>query len=433
LVEDARRRAPVLDAFIGGQSEEVFVKNLENVQGDERDHIVVSIGYGPRVPNGRLDSMNFGPVSTDGGPRRLNVLFTRARYRCEIFCSFDPRDIDTERARSDGVRVLKQFLDYAETGILDQRRPTGKDPDSPFEEDVARVVRLLGFTADAQVGTVGFKIDLGVRDPALPGRYILAVECDGATYHGALWARERDRLRQEVLEAQGWRFHRIWSTDWFYRRPREIERLRLALEDARARNGRADPQIRSAVTKVTETPVALASPPSFRPKPYALARLSITRGGDPHTLSPGEMAAYVKKIVEIEGPIHEEEIARRVADLFGKERAGSRIQVATRAALKHLRSRGEDCKCEDGFWFTPGQQKAPELRDRSDAPISLQRAAMLPPIEIRAAILKVKEQNGSVSQDDLAIGVARLFGFSRTGSELRARILEVGRLMENNK
>jgi superfamily I DNA and/or RNA helicase len=238
LIDEARRRESVLDSFLGDQADETFVKNLENVQGDERDHIFVSIGYGPRIPGGKLDSMNFGPVSTDSGQRRLNVLFTRARHRCEVICSFEPADIDTNRATSEGVKVLKRFLTYAETGVLDQPALTGRDYDSPFEEDVARVIASLGFLADSQVGTAGFKIDLGVRDPEYPGRYILAVECDGAAYHGALWARERDRLRQEVLESQGWRFHRIWSTDWFYRRPDEIKRLKTVLEAARAKQDR---------------------------------------------------------------------------------------------------------------------------------------------------------------------------------------------------
>ncbi|MGQ0444423.1 MAG: AAA domain-containing protein [Beijerinckiaceae bacterium] len=237
LIEDARRREPALESFLIDQVDETFVKNLENVQGDERDHILVSVGYGPRAAGGWLDSMNFGPVSTDGGQRRLNVLFTRARYRCEVFCSFDPADIDTARATSEGVKVLKRYLTFAEKGILNEPAPTGKDYDSPFEEDVAREIKSFGFLADPQVGTAGFKIDLGVRDPKHLGSYILAVECDGAGYHGALWARERDRLRQEILESQGWRFHRIWSTDWFYRRSEELKRLRAVLEAARTKAG----------------------------------------------------------------------------------------------------------------------------------------------------------------------------------------------------
>jgi very-short-patch-repair endonuclease len=235
LLEFKRRSDDALDVFVReGKAEDVFVKNLENVQGDERDVIFVSVGYGPRVAGGRLDSMGFGPVSAEGGERRLNVLFTRARSRCEIFVSFAASDIDLDRAKGEGPRILKRFLQYAETGILEERVSTSEDADSPFEETVAAVIEGLDYKVDKQVGSAGFKIDLAVRHPDQPGRYMLAVECDGATYHSALWARERDRLRQEVLKNMGWRFHRIWSTDWFYRRGAAIQKLKSALEDAQA-------------------------------------------------------------------------------------------------------------------------------------------------------------------------------------------------------
>jgi hypothetical protein len=177
--------------------------------------------------------MSFGPVNGQGGERRLNVLFTRARVRCEVFASFDPGDIDLSRTGGEGPRIFKRFLEFAKNGRLDESSPTGLEADTPFEEDVADVVRSFGFLADPQVGSAGFRIDLGVRHADKPGTYLLAIECDGATYHSALWARERDRLRQDVLEHLGWRFHRIWSTDWFYNRAAEIERLRTALFDAR--------------------------------------------------------------------------------------------------------------------------------------------------------------------------------------------------------
>jgi len=236
LLEFERRRNSALDALLReGKQEDVFVKNIENVQGDERDFILISIGYGPTLPGGRLSSMNFGPVNWDGGERRLNVLFTRARLRCEVFASFEPADIDLNRTTKTGPRVLKRYLEFAKTGILDEKATLGLDADSPFEEDVAEVIRGLGYEVDHQVGSGGFRIDLGVRNPDRPGQYILAVECDGATYHSALWARERDRLRQGILESLGWRFHRIWSTDWFYRRTAEITRLKSELETARQR------------------------------------------------------------------------------------------------------------------------------------------------------------------------------------------------------
>ena len=153
----------------------------------------------------------------------------RARIRCEVFASFDPGDMDVSRTAGEGPRILKRFLDYAKSGQLEEHSPTGLDADCPFEEDVADVIRSLGFLADPQVGSAGFRIDIGVRHPERPGTYVLAVECDGAAYHSALWARERDRLRQDVLEHLGWKFHRIWSTDWFYNRRAEIERFRQAL------------------------------------------------------------------------------------------------------------------------------------------------------------------------------------------------------------
>ena len=145
LLDMRRRDDDVLDAFLHeGTGEDVFVKNLENVQGDERDVIFVSVGYGPRVAGARLDSVGFGPVSGDGGERRLNVLFTRARSRCEIFCSFAAGDIDPDRARGEGARVLKRFLQYAETGVLEEQISTSQDADSPFEETVASVIEGLG-------------------------------------------------------------------------------------------------------------------------------------------------------------------------------------------------------------------------------------------------------------------------------------------------
>lgn len=166
LLELARRTNPTLDAFLReGQAEDVFVKNIENVQGDERDVILVSVGYGPTTPGGRLSSMSFGPVNGEGGERRLNVLFTRARVRCEVFASFDPGDIDVNRTSGVGPRILKRFLEFAKHGRMDDSSSTGLEADTPFEAGVAEVIRQFGFLADPQVGSAGFRIDIGVRHP----------------------------------------------------------------------------------------------------------------------------------------------------------------------------------------------------------------------------------------------------------------------------
>src|SRR5262249_3679607 len=194
------------------KGERLFVKNLEAVQGDERDVIFISVGYGV-AENQSKPFLNFGPVSRDGGERRLNVLASRAREKCVVFSSITAADIPAD-SEGRGTRMLRALLNFAETGKLSVGRPGGGF-DSPFEEAVARVIREAGFHVHSQVGVSSFRIDLGVIDPPKPGEYILGVECDGAAYHSARSARDRDRLRQEVLEGLGWRLHRIWSTDWF--------------------------------------------------------------------------------------------------------------------------------------------------------------------------------------------------------------------------
>lgn len=429
LLELERRGDEALDEFLReGSAEDAFVKNIENVQGDERDVILISVGYGPATPGGRLASMSFGPVNAEGGERRLNVLFTRARVRCEVFASFDPADIDTSRTIREGPRILKRFLDFAKSGSILDATITGEAAETPFEEDVAEVIQGLGYIADPQVGSAGFRIDLGVRHPDKPGLYILAVECDGAAYHGALWARERDRLRQDVLEHLGWRFHRIWSTDWFYNRAREIERLRQALATARER-AEAGISVKGAnadrVASVLTTDAVLPMPePIFSERkmpPYRRFSERVHSYNEPHEVSRATLAELAKRIIDFEGPIHVEEIARRIAASYGKEKAGSRIVTATREALRRLHSCSE-IRSEDHFWFTAEQANKPPVRDRSDETGATLKAANISLVEICAALELAREDCGDASDDELIRTAARLLGFRRVGSELQARL-----------
>ena len=426
ILEIKRRADPVLDGFLHESgAEDVFVKNIENVQGDERDVILISVGYGPRTAGGRLDSMAFGPVSSDGGERRLNVLFTRARTRCEIFVSFSFNDIVTQRSKGEGPRVLKRFLQFAETGVLEQPKSVSDDFDSPFEENVAAAVETLGYTVEKQIGSAGFKIDLAVRHPDQPGRFMLAIECDGATYHSALWARERDRLRQEILENLGWQFHRIWSTDWFYRRAAQIEALRKALDDAcRDTPQKISTAPASAAPPVTD-PAGAVPPPEFRSPSYELASFPVPDGLEPHEVPVSHAAKIVAAIVLREGPVHEDEIARRVAALFGKDRTGARIVEATKRALQIQKTQSGNIIREGQFWMTQDQADNTPVRSRALMHATLQRPDMVSPREIAAAIRIATEQNGLLSREDLPVAVARLLGFQRTGSDLKVAILAV--------
>jgi very-short-patch-repair endonuclease len=232
-LEMLRRADSSCESFFTAHPDEpFFIKNLENIQGDERDVIYISIGYG-RDTAGKV-TLNFGPLTAKGGERRLNVLISRARQRCEVFTNLTEDDIDLSRTESAGVKSLKTFLKYARTGDL-QAGPqeSGRPADSPFEEEVRLALEAKGYRVAGQVGQAGFFIDLAVVDPDRPGRYLLGIECDGATYHSALSARDRDRLRQQILEGLGWKIHRIWSTDWFHNPAREIERVEAAILAAR--------------------------------------------------------------------------------------------------------------------------------------------------------------------------------------------------------
>ncbi len=227
LLDEELRKNPELERNIAEHGpERLFIKNLENVQGDERDVILFSITYGKDAA-GKM-AMNFGPINQEGGQRRLNVAITRARVGVRIFSSIRPEDIDLSKTRSAGVTDLKNYLEFATKGpraILEQALPTGREPESPLEMEVIHALRDKGWTVHPQVGCSGYRLDMAVVHPEEPGTYLLGIECDGATYHSMPTARDRDRLRQLVLENLGWSLHRIWSSDWWTDPGREIQKL----------------------------------------------------------------------------------------------------------------------------------------------------------------------------------------------------------------
>ena len=209
--------------------ESFFVKNLENVQGDERDVIYIGTVYGPQQPGGRV-YQRFGPINGVAGRRRLNVLFSRAKEQIVTFSSMTAADITADENGNAGAYMLKRWLEYAATGRLEAGEVVDREPDSDFELYVAQQILAMGCEPVHQVGVVGYFIDIGVRHPRYPHGFLMGVECDGATYHSSRSARDRDRLRQEVLEGLGWTLYRVWSTDWFRNPVAEAERLREAIE-----------------------------------------------------------------------------------------------------------------------------------------------------------------------------------------------------------
>jgi len=231
MLDRRLREDPAAIAFqerMKGGQETFFVKNLENVQGDERDVVFISTTYGPDARGNQFQ--RFGPINGANGHRRLNVLFTRAKKRTVVFSSLDPDRLQTTANSPWGLRALKQYLVFARSGILQQPDQGAEQASNDFERAVGAVLKEKGYEVVPQVGVAGFFIDLGVKHPTKPGSYLIGIECDGASYHSGRSARDRDRLRQEILENLGWKLHRIWSTDWFKSRDSEIKRLLNRIE-----------------------------------------------------------------------------------------------------------------------------------------------------------------------------------------------------------
>ena len=234
-IRERRLQNPKLDRFfIEDKEEPFFIKNLENVQGDERDTIIFSIGYAK--DNKGIMYMNFGPLSREGGYRRLNVAITRAKHNVKLVGSIQPTDIDLEKTTSEGVKMLRSYIEFAQQGIvaIENELTYGNaiSFDSPFEESVYDFLQSKGYEVVTQVGCSGFRIDMAVKHPTQNGKFAIGIECDGATYHSSRTARERDRLRQTVLEDMGWVIYRIWSTDWIKDQRNEEEKLLNAIEGA---------------------------------------------------------------------------------------------------------------------------------------------------------------------------------------------------------
>lgn len=443
-VELLRRHNPQAEEFFHAHPHEpFFIKNLENVQGDERDVILISVAYA-KGPSGAPMSMRFGPLGAEGGERRLNVLISRAKRRCEVYASITDEDIDLERGKGKGIFAFKLFLHYARTGRLSMSERTDRAMDSVFEEQVMAALQDRGYQVHPQVGIAGFFIDLAVADDATPGRYLLGIECDGAAYHDSRSARDRDRLRQAVLEDHGWTIHRIWSTDWFQRPKAELERVVEAIETAKVSALAASEETLRAVravpvevvtierTNVTEIGLQQVSFESAAPV-YEEASPVPDFRYELHETPTGILVNLVKQAVEHEGPVHCDEVVARIRSAWGLQQTGSRIRAHVGSAINVAVSGGHVYRSGD-FLLWPGAEV--RLRDRSAVTSpSLRRIDMIPPMEIDEGLIALVQDSFGATQDEAVNAIARGLGFKATSTQLRDIIvgriqvlLEAGRL-----
>jgi len=448
-VERLRKEQPELEHFFADREdgEHFFVKNLENVQGDERDTIFISIGYG-RTAEGRL-GLNFGPLNREGGERRLNVLISRARMAMEVFANFTATDMGTSDASPFGVRALKHFLQYADTGVLVKQEETGKAPDSPFEEEVIYAIQQLGYKVEPQVGCAGFYIDIAVRDPNNPGRYMLAVECDGATYHSSRSARDRDRIRQNVLEGLGWHFHRIWSTDWFRNAHKETQRLDDSIKASIAFYQALDTKPEESpvlVNKANVTEKATIERVAVERANHqvnytccALTELNLTVNHTIPEVSSSVLAQDIAKIVNVESPIHIKQVGQRLLSAVGSTRSGAKINRSIVAATQLLVGKGEVSLDGDYLLSTAhGKQTAANLltftvRHRGELLNNERKLDLIHDDEIKAAIRTVVEGAYSILAQDTMTSAIDLLGFGNLSAQMKQRLTQlVDEMVQDN-
>jgi very-short-patch-repair endonuclease len=448
-VDQARRARPDLDRFFTeGRLDGFFVKNLESVQGDERDVMIMSVGYGPDQ-HGRL-SQNFGPINRSGGWRRLNVAVTRARYRMELVASFTGDELrDSE---NESVQHLKRYLQYAQHGpkVLAEQLVQGPaEPESPFEESVLAVLQGWGYQIQPQVGVAGYRIDLGIRHPDAPGSYALGIECDGAMYHSSKVARDRDRLREEVLNGLGWKLYRIWGTDWYRDRVGAQSRLRTAVETAVAEAPRSAPQpparaAAEATSAQSEVPRLEAKEPVQErvpvaathtrdwAAPYRTAQVLAAPRYELHTAEARpELWRLLIEITEIEGPIHEELLIQRLREAWGVARSGSRIRDNIGAVLTSLKRAGSIKEVEPSVY---GPAQAGSLCARTPDPRWTRKVTQVPSAERRLALHELAAECPGMSGEELLRMACDFFGWGRLGTDIRSALeADIAVLFRDNR
>lgn len=477
LLDQAQRDHPEIERFFrDDQSEPMIVKNIETMQGDERDLIILSVGFGPTEPGATTMGMNFGPLNKVGGERRLNVAVTRARQEMMVFTSFDPSMIDLSRTSARAVADLRHFIKFADRGV-EAIAATVKGSlggyESPFEQYVAEALQKRDWVVHTQIGVSRFRIDLAVVHPDRPGDYLVGIECDGATYHSAATARDRDKVRADILRGYGWDLLRVWSTAWWVDKETETERLDHAIKELLAASRAKDAERREQ--KEREARIKLAEetndagdpreppdastgkdeassarddvPPAEEEAPEA--EPLIARGPMPSASHPNQrvyrgvdlsdyeqvidperfydrdydsiLSVLIGEVLKDEAPILDKVLVERIARAHGFKRAGRRIRDRVIGMARHGYYFQSDPDVGYGafVWLSPDDVSSWTVYRVPESVSDTRFAEEIPLEELRAAA-------HATTGDDIALEVARIFGIRRLSQSARRRIEESG-------
>ena len=422
-IEIVKSQNPTLySLFDYNKEEQIFVKNLETVQGDERDVIIFSIGYGKDEEGKFL--MNFGPLNKQQGERRLNVAVTRARKAVKLVSSIQPEDIDLTRTKSEGARLLRSYMKTARDGadalFEDLQVDYLAEFDSPFEEAVFNALSARGIKLVKQVGVSNYRIDFGVQDPDNPGRFLLGIECDGASYHSSPTARDRDRLRQQILENKfGWRLHRIWSRNWINDKATETQKVLDAIEKSKQLGPK---YVKKNVIQVKKpiydkpkggqekTPETLIPKNAEVYKHTSFQKTRLRGAEDFYNLPVHRIAGGIINLVEKEGPLHREVAIKRLAQALNV-RLGNKIKARMNAAIYNAEY-SKKIRIEGDFLWPSFMTEVP-LRIHKNG-TETRGITEIVPQEIEKAIIACIENSISIEESDVLKEIARIFGLKAT-------------------
>jgi len=420
---ERREESPVLDAFVSQDDVlyEFFIKNLEMVQGDERDRMIFSVGYGP-AQDGTI-STNFGPINKSGGERRLNVAVTRAKEHITVVCSMLPGDIDLSGSNSTGAQHFKNYLEYARKGeqalIRNDQVTDTLDFDSEFEEVVYNALEAEGHDVVSQVQSSGYSIDLAIKHPAHPGKFVLGIECDGAAYHSSKTARDRDRTRQMVLENLGWTIHRIWSPDWASNREAQIQAI----------NEKVDSLLAGHETSTSTTDVPTHEPDAV-PSKSKLDHEALTEFVEPSLEwnnrysvdKRGQSTANRNSIydtVKQNGPIKYETAIQTYLDVWEQSRAGKKVKRVFKSGVGTLKKQNKIYQHGEFLW---PERKNLDFKVRVNTESSTRSIDEIPKEELAKAIAVLLEEGGRMTRDDVILETTRLIGYQRRGKRIKERM-----------
>ena len=439
-LEEELAKHPDLELLSNQSEEPIFIKNLENVQGDERDVILFSVGYGPDK-NGHV-SMNFGPLNNEGGERRLNVAVSRARYEMMVFSTLKAEQIDLRRSNAKGVVGLKRFLEFAAKGM--QVLPTVSTAQMQANEiinELAVALEEYGYQVDKMVGKSNFRIDLAIVDPRNPDKYLLGILTDGLSYYNTKTTRDREVCQPNVLRMLNWNYLRVWSVDWFQDRERVLGNILeeiydlLHPEEAKKKYDEGQP-VQLKLFSVADEPIAKAV--NMREKVYKTASLRASTGL-PDIERVIKNATKVKEqltqIISVEQPVTNNYLYKRIATLWNMQRVTPRLQSLVDSLLQGFYLDPISDGKNNVYWidkvvaFDYSYYRVDSKRDISDVPL----------IELMNAAIYAVEQQISIPREDLKKVVATLLGFSRKGSnvDLAAdkainQLVRTGKVKEEN-